>query len=132
MIVLDASAALAAVLGGQEGWLVQERLLESSETHVPEHFHAETLSGLRRLALRGDLDELAARRARHSIASLRALRHPVLPLYSGMWARRDNLSAYGAAYLALAEQVDARLLTVDGGLAAAARAEGRLVSLEGP
>jgi predicted nucleic acid-binding protein len=129
VIVLDASAALAATLPGPEAWLVQDRLLDVTEVHVPEHFHAEALSGLRRLSLRGDLDELAARRALRALALLRALRHPVLPLRVGIWARRDNLSAYDAAYLALAEQLDASLLTLDRGLAAAAEIEGRLVAV---
>lgn len=130
MIVLDASAALTAALGGRDAWGIQERLRDVPEIHVPEHFHAEALSGLRRLALRGDLDELAVRRALRAVALLRALRHPVLSLYAGIWARRDNLSAYDAAYLALAEHLGAGLLTVDRGLATVAESEGRLVGLE--
>jgi predicted nucleic acid-binding protein len=42
---------------------------------------------------------------------------------------RHQLTAYDAAYLALARRLDVRLLTIDGGLAAAARAEGRLVEV---
>lgn len=130
MIVLDASAALAATVGGRDAPLIQDRLDEVTEVHVPEHFHAEALSGLRRLLLFGGLDEVAAWRALRALTELRALRHPVLPLHPGIWARRDNLSAYDAAYLALAEQLNASVLTVDGGLAAVAASEGRLVAAE--
>lgn len=129
MIVLDASAALAAALPGPDARSIQDRLLDVTEVHVPEHFHVEVLSGLRRLSLRGGLDDLAAHRAIRALALLRALRHPVLPLRAGIWARRDNLSAYDAAYLALADQLDAGLLTLDRGLATVAEAEGRLVAV---
>ena len=130
MIVVDASAALAAILGGTDASRIQDRLEEVTEVHVPEHFHAEALSGLRRLSMRGDLDEVAARRTLRALADLRVLRHPVLPLHLGIWARRDNLSAYDAAYLALAEQLGASVLTVDRGLAVVAQSEGRLVTAE--
>jgi predicted nucleic acid-binding protein len=106
---------------------VRRRLADVAEVHVPEHFHLEVISGIRRLALRGGLDDRTARRAVTALTWLRALRYPVLPLRDGIWARRDNLSAYDAAYLALAEQLDASLLTVDRGLAVAADSEGRLV-----
>jgi predicted nucleic acid-binding protein len=128
VIVLDASAALAVILRDPSRRWARESLTGAVEVHVPEHFHAETISGIGRLAQRGDLDELTARRSLRAVAALRALRHPVLPLYAGIWARRDNLSAYDAAYLALAERLGAGLLTVDRGLAAAARSEGRLVA----
>lgn len=130
MIVLDASAALAATLGGTDAPLIQDRLEGVTEVHVPEHFHAEALSGLRRLFMRGDLDEVATRRTLRVLTELRVLRHPVLPLHAGIWARRDNLSAYDAAYLALAEQLGAGLLTVDRGLAVVAEFEGRLATAE--
>jgi len=126
MIVLDASAALAATLGGSDAPQIQDRLDEVTEVHVPEHFHAEAISGVRRLFLRGGLDEVATRRTLRALTKLRVLRHPVLPLHPGIWARRHNLSAYDAAYLALAEQLNANLLTVDGGLVVAAKSEGRL------
>jgi predicted nucleic acid-binding protein len=132
VIVLDASAALAATLGGPDAQAIQDRLGEVAEVHVPEHFHVEALSGLRRLSLRGGLDEVAARRALRAIMELRALRHFVLPLFPGIWARRDNLSAYDAAYLALAERLDADLLTVDRGLAIAAKSEGRFAMARVP
>jgi len=128
VIVLDASAALAAIVGGADARPARDRLADVSEVHVPEHFHLEVISGIRRLALRGDLDDLAARRAVRALTWLRALRYPVLPLRAGIWARRDNLSAYDAAYLALAEQLNAGLLTADRGLASAAESEGRLVT----
>ena len=43
----------------------------------------------------------------------------------------DRLSAYDAAYLALASRLGLSLITSDRGLAEAARAEGRLADLPG-
>lgn len=57
------------------------------------------------------------------------MRHPVAPLTREIWELRDQLSAYDAAYVAVARMLDVRILTTDGGLAAAAQAEGRLVDV---
>ena len=57
------------------------------------------------------------------------VRHPVAPLARDLWALRESLTAYDAAYLALARALDARVLTTDRGLAAAARSDRRLVEL---
>lgn len=40
-------------------------------------------------------------------------RRPALPLLPRMWALRENLTAYDAAYVALAEALDCALLTCD-------------------
>ena len=47
-------------------------------------------------------------------------RHAVFPLLSRVWELRDNLTAYDACYVALAEALRAPLLTADARLAAAA------------
>jgi predicted nucleic acid-binding protein len=60
---------------------------------------------------------------------MRVTTHRVLSVEAEIWALRDRLSAYDAAYLALACRLDAPLVTLDAGLAAAARDEGRLVAL---
>jgi predicted nucleic acid-binding protein len=53
----------------------------------------------------------------------------VAPLAREIWALRDTLTPDDAAYLALANALDARVLTTDRGLAAAARSDRRLVEL---
>jgi predicted nucleic acid-binding protein len=47
-------------------------------------------------------------------------RYPHYVLLPRIWQLRDNLSAYDAAYVALAEKLGARLVTRDGRLASAA------------
>lgn len=44
-------------------------------------------------------------------------RYPHAPFVGRAWALRENITAYDAAYVALAEALDAPLLTTDGRLA---------------
>jgi predicted nucleic acid-binding protein len=129
VIVLDASAAVEILLGSEVGARVLDRLESHAEVHVPEHFHIEAISALRRYALRRELGELRAARAMATLRELRAVRYPVLDLLDAIWRLRERLSAYDAAYLALARRLDLALLTTDTGLAAAARLEGRLAEI---
>jgi predicted nucleic acid-binding protein len=130
LIVLDASAAVDLLLAQPPAGPISRVLAEHTEAHVPEHFHVEALSALRRLRLGAGLGEHEAQRALRALARLRAVRYPVLPLTNVVWALRDRLSAYDAAYLALAVRLDADLVTTDGGLAAVARQHGRLADVE--
>jgi predicted nucleic acid-binding protein len=129
VIVLDASVAVEILLGSEIGGHALDRLESHAEVHVPEHFHIETISALRRYALRGDLGELRAARALAALSELRTVRYPVLELIDAIWGLRERLSAYDAAYLALARRLDLELLTMDAGLAIAAREEGRLAEM---
>jgi predicted nucleic acid-binding protein len=129
VIVIDASVAVEILLGSETGGLALDRLESHAEVHVPEHFHIEAISALRRYSLRGELGELRAARALAALSELRALRHPVIDLIDDIWGLRERLSAYDAAYLALARRLDLALLTTDAGLAIAAREEGRLAEI---
>lgn len=126
MIVADASAVLDLVLGQRGARHTASALASESEVHVPEHFHVEAIAGLRNLRLRAELTESDAQRALEALRRLRVVRYPVLPMAADVWALRDELAAYDAAYLALAMRLDSDLLTSDRGLAAAARNRGRL------
>jgi len=126
VIVADASAMLDLLLGQRGASATAAALASESEIHVPEHFHVEAISGLRRLRFGGALTEDAAKRALAQLADLRAVRYPVMALASDVWALRSELTAYDAAYLALAVRLDADLVTADKGLAGAARKRGRL------
>lgn len=132
MIVLDASAAVDLLLGQEKASRIADVLSGEPEVHVPEHFHIEAIAALRRLRLHGGLSDSRAQRALRALARLRALRYPVLALTEPVWALRNRLTAYDAAYLALAVRLDARLLTTAGGLAAVAGDYDRLAPLAGP
>jgi predicted nucleic acid-binding protein len=129
VIVADASAMVEVLLAMPRAGEVRAALVGHSELHVPEHFNVEALSALRRYAIRGELTELRAAEALAALRDLRTLAYPVIELAAEIWELRDTLTAYDAAYLALARRLDVGLVTLDGGLAVVAAKEGRLVQL---
>ncbi len=131
MIVLDASAAVDLVLGQPAARTIARTMESHPEVNVPEHFHVEALAALRRLRLHGGLSEREGQRALRALARLRAVRYPVLPLTDAIWALRERLTPYDAAYLALADRLGADVVTSDRGLAAVARSHGRLAASRG-
>jgi predicted nucleic acid-binding protein len=108
---------------------VREALEPHPELHVPEHFHVEVLSVLRRYAARGELSERRASVALAALAELRTLTYPVIGLVDAVWDLRATLTAYDAAYLALARKLSVGLVTLDSGLAQAAAKDGRLTGV---
>ncbi len=125
MIVTDASAIVEVLLAGPRAAAIREALAAHSEVHVPEHFHVEVLSALRRYSVRGELGERRAGEALAALYALRAVRYPVLELAEELWALRDSLTAYDASYLVLARRLDTALVTLDAALGAMAAREGR-------
>ena len=123
MLVVDASALVDALLvaGPARARLSAENL------QAPELIDAELLSVLRRLALTGKLLESQALQALTTAGRLGLRRQPTRILWPRAWELRTNLSAYDALYVALAEQLQAPLLTADARLA---RAPGLRCSVE--
>ena len=116
MIVVDASAALSALLnGGQARALVRRQQL-----HVPHLADTEIASGLRRLVLARELESAQAWSALDTWRRLGVLRHPTTGLLERIWQLRDNLSAYDASYVALAEALGCGVVTADARLSRAA------------
>lgn len=129
MIVSDASAIAELLLARPNVSSIRTALAAHTELHVPEHFHAEVLSVLRRHTLARRLTEVRAGRALAELAALRVITYPVVQLMLPIWRLRANLSVYDAAYLALAQRLDVGLITLDAALAEAAARDGRLVSV---
>ena len=116
MIVVDASVLAPALADdGGDGDRVRERL-RGERLAAPELIDLEVVSTLRRAARAGRLDDRRSGQALTDLATLPLRRIPHLPLLSRVWELRDNLTAYDAAYVALAEALDALLLTADGPL----------------
>ena len=129
MIVADASAVAELLLARPHASAVRAALAPHPELHVPEHFHVEVLSVLRRYSIRKELSERRSAIALAALEDLRTVRYPVIEMADVVWDLRAGLTAYDAAYLALARRLDVRLITLDKGLAAAARRDGRLARL---
>ena len=119
MIVIDASAEVAILLNiGQDVERIRSRIARPGETlHVPHLFEIEILHALRSLTLRGTVPSERARLALDRLRDTRFVRYPHTALMERMWALRENLTAYDAAYIALAEALDAPLVTTDARLA---------------
>jgi predicted nucleic acid-binding protein len=128
VIVLDASAAVELLLGTDEGALVADRIDDPAETiQVPHLLSVEVAQVLRRLVAAGDIRPNRAVDALDDLADLDAGRFPHEPFLVRMFALRANLTAYDAAYVALAEALDAPLVTFDQRLA---RAPGNRATVE--
>lgn len=88
---------------------------------MPAICDLELTSSLRSLALAQVLPAVRADQALALYLALPLARHDHRGLLGRVWALRMNFTPYDAAYVALAEALRARLLTVDGGLARATR-----------
>ena len=120
MIVVDASAALEVLLRTPAAAAVEGRLFDPDETlHAPHLIDVEVAQVLRRYAATGQIDPERCRAALADLADFSLRRYPHDFLLPRIWELRDNLTAYDAAYVALAEALDAPLLTRDRRLAAA-------------
>jgi predicted nucleic acid-binding protein len=128
LIVVDASALLEALLRTPAAADVTQRLLSPHQTlHAPHLLDVEVAQVLRRYAIAGDLDDQRGRAALADLADFPIRRYPHGFLLPRAWELRENFSAYDAVYVALAQALDAPLLTRDRRLANAAR---RYVSVE--
>jgi predicted nucleic acid-binding protein len=77
----------------------------------------EVTQGLRRLVRAGEVSPPRAAEAIADLADLDLHRHPHLDLLTRVWELRENVTAYDAVYVALAEALDATLVTCDRPLA---------------
>ena len=112
--VLDASVVVELVLGTRVGARVRERLLDPSiSLHGPELLDLEVLNVLRRYVQAGTVAADRAEAAIRRLDELDLQRHRHGPMLPRVWSRRANLTAYDAAYVALAEVVGGPLLTMD-------------------
>ena len=117
-VVADASAIVAAILSDRSE-AAATRLSAEDEMHAPHLLDLEVLSAIRRLHRTGLLAETGAVQARTKLGLLPVRRYPHGPLAARIWELRDHLTVYDAAYVALAEALDATLVTADGLLAKA-------------
>ena len=121
MLVLDASAALEAFLGtGPNAPYIRFRIQAPDESvHAPHLLDVEMLHALRGMVLRGDVSRTRSEEVRADFADLRWSRYSHAAFLDRIWELKENLTAYDAAYVALAEALNAPLVTTDARLARA-------------
>jgi predicted nucleic acid-binding protein len=130
VIVLDASAVVELLLGSPRGAMVRARIQRPDESlHAPHLLDVEVASVLRRYHLSGEISDDEGREALADLAGLDIARYPHDPLLPRVWELRRSVTAYDAVYLALAEVLEAPLLTLDRRLA---RARGHGARVEAP
>ena len=121
MIVLDASAVVELVVEPKTAThALRDRLRSDPDAKSPHLVDAEVANALRRKLLAGELDLGRAHRAVRRLQVMHLVRWPQTTLLDRALALRDQLTAYDATYVALAEGLGANLLTRDRRLAGTA------------
>lgn len=126
MIVVDSSAVLEALVARDPAPRLVERLAEDGDLHAPHLIDTEVLHALRRMLRRGQVSVERAHDARTDFADLTLVRYPHEPLNDRVWELRENVTAYDATFIALAEALDVPLVTCDTRLAVAPRLRARV------
>lgn len=113
MIVADASTLVDLLLDRPPAAVTREALAAQRTIHGPHLLSTEVLHVLRRWTYRGLIPPPRAEAAVADLGALPIVFHAHPPLSRRVWALRDRLSAYDATYVALAEALEASLITAD-------------------
>jgi predicted nucleic acid-binding protein len=109
VIVVDASAALSALLNDGPA----RQALAADQLHVPHLVDSEVATGLRRAVAAHRIEANAGWAALDTWRRLGLTRYAVHPFLARVWELRDNLTAYDAAYVVLAESLNCAVITAD-------------------
>lgn len=129
MLVVDASVMVAALVDGGPDGVWAEALIGSNPLAAPHLMHVEVSNILRRAVQRQEISSDAASMAHADLLDLRIELFPYAPFATRIWELRENLTPYDAWYVALAEALGSRLVTLDRRLS---RATGPRCSIETP
>ncbi|MCY4036085.1 MAG: type II toxin-antitoxin system VapC family toxin [bacterium] len=113
MIVLDSSAVVEWLLGLPLAQEVADRIMAADSLHAPALLDVEVAQVVRRYADSGEITAQVGARALDALAEFEAVRYMHEPLLPLIWKLRGNLTAYDAAFVALAALLNAPLVTLD-------------------
>jgi predicted nucleic acid-binding protein len=112
VIVLDASAALDFLLRDEANFdWIEQQLRDGGPPAAPHLLDSEVAHVLRKHVLGGRLPDARAAEALADLDEFPLARYPARPLLPRIWELRHDLSGYDATYVALAEALDAPLIT---------------------
>lgn len=118
LVVVDASALVAFYAADDpRREQVASRLATGDALFAPAHLDVEIVSALRGLSRPNPTLRSAVPGALRHLAGLPIRRMRLAPLLQRIWELRDNLTAYDAAYVSLAERLEATVVTCDSKLA---------------
>lgn len=120
VLVVDASCLCEVVIGGPGAEAIRERLAADPDHAAPHVVDVEVFGVIRREHLRGRLDRTEAAQAVEDLEAWPGERFGHRLLLDRAWQLRDTVRGWDAMYVALAEALDAVLLTSDMRLTAAA------------
>lgn len=113
-MILDTSAAIELLLRTEKGDHVFQLISsEDTELHAPHLLVTEVVQVLRRQVRGGLLDVSRAAESLSILSELGIQFHDHLPLMARTWQLRENVSAYDATFIALAESLHQPLITAD-------------------
>jgi predicted nucleic acid-binding protein len=114
VIVVDTSVVIEVLLATSAAWSIERRLHRAEMSlHAPQLLDIEVLQVLRRLCAQKEMTADRGRTALEDFLVLPITRYGHGPLNDRIWALRHNMTAYDAAYVALAEALEAPLITRD-------------------
>jgi len=118
LIVVDSSALLEVLLRTLAASRIEKRIFASKETlHTPHLVDLEIAQVLRRYCAAGEMVPARGKEALRDLTDFPIIRYPHDMFLFRVWELRNNLTAYDAVYVALAEALSAPLLTRDARLA---------------
>jgi predicted nucleic acid-binding protein len=121
LIVVDAAALIEVLLRTPAASAIETLLFTQGQTlHAPHLLDIEVAQLIRRYAAKGEIDGERGRTALTDLSDFHLHRYPHDFLLPRVWELRNNFTTYDAVYVALAEALDATLLTSDQRLAASA------------
>jgi predicted nucleic acid-binding protein len=113
VLVMDTSAVIEVLASSEPNMALAQRLGQDDDLQAPHLLDIEVLHTLRRLTFTGKLSDQRAGAARTDYRELAITRYPQFPFSDRIWQLRHNLTAYDAAFVVLAETLDAPLITCD-------------------
>lgn len=119
-VVLDSNVAVALMLDAERGPVIEDRLRAwedaDEDLHAPTLFRFEVANALTRNVVAGKIDSSDAKVAWQRIVAMEISLHGLTdgPTVIAIARRLKRESAYDASYIALAQELDAELWTLDG------------------